>query len=103
MSTSPGNTWMGLCMKYRSDFENQKDQVVWLKAIASSSVARSIMLMSYNFLVYKKVITIMEDLPVDQKENIWETAKDIADGKLMKNELIDFCRCLYGFEYVLNL
>jgi hypothetical protein len=95
--------WMDLCKKYRIDFEKQADQPAWLRGVIGVPVARYIMLRCYNYLISNKTITPMEQLPVDEKNNIWETAKDIANGKLTKNELIDFCRCLYAFEYILNL
>lgn len=95
--------WVSLCLKFRTDLEKQEDQFKWFMGLATAIVAKYIMIRAYNYLLFKKALIDMKGLPQDQKKVIWETAKDFAGGKLNKKELIEFCECLYLFEYILNL
>lgn len=45
----------------------------------------------------------MEALDKDDKESIWAMAKEIADGRINKNDVIELCKALYTLEYLLTL
>jgi len=80
-----------------------QDQPAWMMGLATATVAKYIMIRAYNRMVLEKKLPAMESLPVDRKEVLWDTAKDFATGRLTKQELVEFCRCLYVFDYFLNL
>lgn len=64
---------------------------------------RYILLWCYASLVGNKKIKLMEALDKDDKESIWAMAKEIADGRINKNDVIELCKALYTLEYLLTL
>lgn len=53
-------------------------------------------------MVATRRLVEMESLPVDRKEFLWEMAKELSQERLTKKDLIEFCKCLYVFDYFLT-
>lgn len=96
------NMFIHLCLKLKQDCENRSDQAQWIIALAVATVPKYIFVRGYNNLVAQSKLIQLELLKVEDKTNIWETAKEIANGRLTKEELIEFCKVLLCLEYFLQ-
>lgn len=84
------------------DFE--KNNVGFCKGLPAAKVAMSILESCYNIFLYQKKIKKIEDLPENEKQIIWETAKELSNGRLQNNEQMKtLCRALYSLEYLLSI
>lgn len=93
--------WIEIGKKQAIDFMN--NNVAFMEVLITCVVPIKLMLLCYRSLVIKKAIKELESLPVNQKNTIWEQAKEFSNGRLNKDQLIDLCRSLYTLEYLLNL
>jgi hypothetical protein len=90
--------------KTAKDFLNAKDQVAYLKAVAVLDVPKKNLLSCYYIFCRDKSIPLIEDLSDDDKQKTWETAKEIADGRVATvEEMKDLCRCLVALEFLLTM
>lgn len=87
---------------FADDFE--KDNVAFCNGLTAGKVAMSVLESCYKVLVSKKKIKKIEDLPRNEREIIWNTAKEFANGRLKNNEqMITLCKSIYAVEYFLTL
>lgn len=93
--------WINIGKKQTNDFMN--NNVGFIEGLITLDVPIKLMLLCYKSLVIKRLIKELELLPIDQKNTIWEQAKEFANDRLNKDQLIDLCRSLYALEYLLNL
>lgn len=98
------NEWIKIGMKMLNDFNNAKDQTEYFKCLAVLSVPKQNILLCHNILVRSGKIPLIENLPLVDREKMWEMAKELADGRLKTiEEMKNFCRCLLTFEYLMSL
>lgn len=72
-------------------------------ALPGCDVPKQVLMGCYRIFTKRGKIPQIEDLPEDQKKSLKAFAIEIADGRLKKIEdLVDLCRCLLAFEYLLN-
>lgn len=80
----------------------EKDNIRYMKALPFVEVPQIILLQCYNIFVSSRKIKKIEELPVQDKQTIFDTAKEISMGKLGKEQLVRLCKCLYSLEFILN-
>jgi hypothetical protein len=78
------------------------NNVAYCEILVTCSCPRTILLYAYNHLVYLQKITPIEELLLDDKQFAWETAKDIAKGRLSRKSLIELVQALVALNYFLN-
>lgn len=87
--------------KYAADFE--KDNIGFCKGLPGVPVAMQILSSCYEIFVRGNKIKKIEALAKEEKNIMWETAKEIADGRITNNEgMIRLCTCLYALEFILT-
>ena len=64
---------------------------------------RHFLVMAYQRLVRLRKIGAVEDMYQQDKESAWEMAKDIAKGRLRKDQLIELVKAMLAIEYFLNV
>lgn len=93
--------WMDLAIKQAKLFT--EDNINYTNALVTCESIRNIWVSAYRGLVRLNYLGPLEGLPTDEKNNVWETAKDIAANRLNLSKTIELCKSLYCLEYVLNL
>lgn len=78
------------------------DNAAYCNILVNASCSRHILVIAYHHLVYQNKIVPIEDLLQADKEQAWATAKDMADGRLNKINLILLVKALMALEYFLN-
>lgn len=95
------NLWIEMAQKQIQWFHG--DNKSFMKGLPGCGVPKQALLGCYGIFVKRGKIPKIEDLPEDQKKSLKSFAIEIADGRLKKvDDLIDLCRCLLAFEYLLN-
>ncbi len=79
------------------------NNVAYCEVLVTCACPRHILLSAYSQLVRLQIIAPIEDLRQEEKENAWQTAKDIAQGRLGRKDLIEVVQALLTIEYFLNL
>lgn len=79
------------------------NNVAYGETLVTCYCPRDILLKCYYGLVRRGKVTAIEDMLQQEKETAWETAKDLAKGRLRIKELKDVVRALVTLEYFLNL
>jgi hypothetical protein len=79
------------------------NNVVYCELLVTCDCPREILVMTYHGLVRREKITPIEDMLQEQKETAWQTAKDIANGRLGRKALVEVVQALLVIEYFLNL
>lgn len=79
------------------------NNVAYVETLVTCYCPRDILLKCYYGLVRRGKVTAIEDMLQHEKESAWETAKDLAKGRLRIKELKDVVRALVAIEYFLNL
>ena len=67
-----------------------------LQMIVTCASTRSIALANYAECA-RVGLERIENLPQDEKQRLWEKAKEIGNG-MSKKILTDLCRCIYWYE-----
>lgn len=80
-----------------------ENEVVFCEILVTCYCPRSILLSVYNRLVKTGKLVPIEDMLLDQKQDAWNTAKEIAKGRLGRKALIEVVKALIALEYFLNL
>lgn len=93
--------WMDLAIKQSKLFI--EDNVNYSNAIVNCDSIRYIWVCAYNALVRLHLLGPLEGLPTSEKNNVWETAKEISAGRVNLPKTIELSKALYCLEYVLNL
>ena len=93
--------WMDLAIKQSRLFS--EDNVNYTNALVTCDSIRNIWVCAYKGLVRIHYLGPLEGLSVSEKNNVWETAKEISAGRLNNAETIQLSKALYCLEYVLNL
>jgi len=78
------------------------DSVTYINCLVACVGIRQFMLHIYNGLVGSKRIPKIENLPVEEKNSLWEQTKEFANNTLNLPETIKLSKCLYALEYLLN-
>ncbi len=78
------------------------DNIGYCEALVTCSRPRYIMLCAYGSLVRLGKITPIENCLLEDKETAWQTAKEIAKGRLGLKALIELVHVLLVIEYFLN-
>jgi hypothetical protein len=92
--------WIDLGRKQVDCFTN--DHETYLECIVKYTGIRDVMMMVYRMLLSSKMIQPLEDQHYEGKLHVWETAKEIAAGRMDKEGQIQLSKVLYTIEYYLN-
>lgn len=93
--------WMDLAIRQSKLFI--EDNVNYMSALVTCPSIRNIWVSAYDALVRLNHLGPLEGLPTSEKNNVWETAKEIAAGRLNNTKTIELSKALYCLEYILNL
>lgn len=80
----------------------QKDNIAWMECLITCECTKSIMEIGYNVLVRSKKIDPIEAMLIEEKEKLWESAKEFAKERLNNKELIRVCKGLVTLEFLLK-
>jgi hypothetical protein len=81
---------------FRSDPETYK------KCLVSGGSIRGVMTEVYKSLLANNRAKGIESLPEGEKQNLWNMAKELAEGRLSYQETINLAKALYALEILLN-
>lgn len=79
------------------------NNVAYCETLVTCDCPRKILVMTYERLVRQRKIIPIEDMLQDQKQTAWDTAKEIAKGRLGRKALVEVVQALLTIEYFLNL
>lgn len=74
----------------------------YLNLLVTASSQRSIMFSAYNSLRMRGQLKAIELLPEEARREIWQSAKDLAKGRLPTDKLILLSKCLMALNYLLE-
>jgi hypothetical protein len=75
----------------------------YLENLIVTNCRRKIMCWIYSYVISGKKASRIEDLPKENREQMWLTAKDICKGRVDdKKKMIEICKTLYVIEYFIN-
>jgi len=94
-------TWVWLAVEQSKVFA--ENNVPYMDAMVNGDSIRYIWQVCYSYFINTKQLPPLESLPVEDKTHVWETAKEIAAGRLNNKKTIELSKSLYCLEYVLNL
>ena len=77
----------------------ESNQPVYMDVFCSGEGVRKILIGYYNSLVKEEKIIPIENLSVEYKTELYETAKEIAANRLDTNGCIQLCKCLQVLTY----
>ncbi len=78
------------------------DNIGYVNSIITCKVPRQILLDCYSVLTRSGILKPIEDMPKEEKRNVWETAKEFAKDRLDKDQLIELVKALISLEYFLQ-
>lgn len=81
----------------------KSNNLAYCEVLVTCTTQRNILRMAYNQLVHRKKVTPIEDMLLADKTTAYNTAKDIAKGRLGRGALIELVKALIAIEYFLNL
>lgn len=81
----------------------QADNLGYCERLITTDYPRQFLSKVYWVLVRREKIIPKEDMLQDQKELSWQTAKEIAKGRLGRKDLVELVHALLAIEYFLNL
>jgi hypothetical protein len=79
-----------------------QNNVVYIDCLVKYKTIRTLMVAVYNSLVFNKKIDRIENLLIEEKAALFESAKDFAKETLDTKQMINLCKSLYTLEYLLN-
>lgn len=94
-------TWVWLAVEQSKVFID--NNVSYTEALVNATSIRYIWQVCYSYFVNTKQLPPLERISVEDKTHVWETAKEIAAGRLNNKKTIELSKALYCLEYVLNL
>lgn len=92
--------WIDLGQKQVDRFTENHE--TYLECIVKFKGIRDVMMMVYKSLLAAKKIQPLEEQPYEGKLHVWETAKEISNGRTDKEGTIQLSKVLYTIEYYLN-
>lgn len=81
----------------------EADNVGYCERLVTTDYPRQFLSKVYWILVRRGKIIAKEDMLLEDKEFAWQTAKEIAKGRLKQKGLVEVVHALLAFEYFLNL
>lgn len=79
------------------------NNLAYCEILVTCECPRHILVSAYRCLVRLGKLAPIEDLLQEQKEVAWQTAKDIAKGRMGQKALVEVVQALLTIEYFLNL
>lgn len=79
-----------------------ENSVGYINFLVKADGIRAVMVEVYNALIRTNRIKKIEDIPIDEKNTLWEQTKEFADNNLNLKETIKLSKCLYAIEYLLT-
>ena len=101
MPTGITSEMLDLARKEAESFKS--NSVAYCEVLVTCTAQRNILRMAYNLLVHRKKIVAIEDMALADKTTAYDTAKDIAKGRLGRAGLVELVKALIVIEYFLNL
>ncbi len=81
----------------------QDNNVVYCEMLVTCDCPRHILVNTYQTLVRREKLTPIEDMLLADKQTAWNTAKEIAKGRLGRKALVELVQALITLEYFLTL
>ncbi len=75
---------------------------IYINCLVTCYSIRNLMVSSYKALVSQRALIPIEWMRDEDKNILWESAKEFAKGRLDKKSAIDLCTALYALEFYLN-
>jgi len=79
------------------------DNIAYSEILVTCYVPRHLLVCAYRCLVRTRRLIAIEQLSQAQKEEAWQTAKDIARGRLSRSNLVEVVQALLALEYFLSM
>lgn len=80
-----------------------QDNCAYIECLVVCDSSREVMHTVYKSLISMKLIPKIEALPLQDKNVLWEQAKEFSKDRLDKNKTIVLSKSLYAIEYYLSL
>jgi len=78
------------------------DNLLYMECLVKFDTPRKILNQSYRSLISRNIIPAIETFPVEQKKDLWETAKEYSAQRLDQQKTIELAKALITIEYFLN-
>lgn len=75
---------------------------VYIDCLVTCYSIRDLMVSSYKALVAYRALIPIEWMRDEEKNTLWESAKEFSKGRLDKKSGQDLCMALYALEFYLN-
>lgn len=97
-------TWREMCQwfGYRMAGMFREDNMSFINCMVEGEVISVILNYCYSCLIRGNTCSVIEELPVSEKNRLFLIIKDFASELYTKEEYIKACRALYALEYYLN-
>ena len=92
MSQVKDDSWIIVGIKQMDVLD--KDPVTYMNCLVAHPTLREIWRMVYTRAVMQKMLTPIEKVPVEVKEQLWKEAKEIASGLLNHEETVTLSKAL---------
>lgn len=94
------NMWVFLGKQQLEIFEQNCE--AYFELLSTAATQRTILSMFYFVSVRSKRIMPIDKLVESDKRDLWESAKEIASGRLDHNQTIELSKCLYTISCFLK-
>lgn len=95
-----GSKFLDLARKQADLFMN--NNIAWIESLVTTDCIKSIMEIGYNVLVRQKAIVEIGKMPIEEKENLWESTKEFCRDRLTVVEMKRVAKALICLEYLLT-
>lgn len=79
------------------------NHLAYTELLVTANTPRLILSYCYSTLCRLGKLQPIEELQLEQKYILWETAKEFSKDRLNKDEMVQLVKSLYSLEYYLNL
>ena len=94
------NMWVALGKQQLDIF--QQNSEAYFELLVTALTQRTILSMFYFVSVRGKRLMAIELLPESDKRDLWESAKEVAGGRLDHYQTIELSKCLYTIQCFLK-
>jgi hypothetical protein len=87
---------------YKMAAQCRENPEVFLDLLITAPSQRSILFSAYNSLRMRGKLKAIELLPEEARREIWQSAKDLAKGRLPTDKFVLLSKVLYTLNYLLE-
>jgi hypothetical protein len=99
--TSLASAFVELGKKQAQTFKKYPED--YLELLVTAPSQRSVLNSVYRILCQREGFKPIEDLPEENRRELWAAAKKLAAGRLDTYKTVLLCRCLYTLEWLMNM